>query len=117
MPAINFQSQFAPMVESGAKRQTIRAKRKNPIVAGDKLFLYTGMRTKKCRKLKEVECIAVFDILIEPTQCTIGGVKMVWDIDYLDKFAKNDGFKDWERLIKWFATHHALPFEGQLINW
>ena len=51
MPALNFKKQFAEKVETGEKRQTVRAKRKRAFVVGDKLYLYTGMRTKYCRKL------------------------------------------------------------------
>ena len=52
MPALNFKKEFADKVASGEKRQTIRALRKdgkNPR-PGQKLYLYTGMRTKYCRK-------------------------------------------------------------------
>lgn len=52
MPLLNFELRFAGLIESGEKRQTIRAQRKYPIKAGDKLYLYTGVRTKNCRKLK-----------------------------------------------------------------
>jgi len=48
MPTINF-TKFK--VESGEKRQTIRAVRKRPIKVGDKLHLYSGLRTKKARNL------------------------------------------------------------------
>ena len=66
MAALNFQKQFAPDVESGIKLQTIRAKRKNPIKEGETLYLYTGMRTKKCRKLGEVKCYSVLPFEISP---------------------------------------------------
>ena len=50
MVAYNFQKQFADAVERGEKRQTIRAPRRDGRHAkvGDKLQLYTGMRTKQC---------------------------------------------------------------------
>lgn len=52
---INFKQQFAEMVESGEKRQTIRRERKGhrQIGKGDHLKLYTGLRTKQCRLLGE----------------------------------------------------------------
>ena len=62
MPAYNFQKQFAPLVESGQKRQTIRAigKRRHAR-PGESLQLYTGQRTKACRKLisPDPECVSV----------------------------------------------------------
>ena len=57
MPALNFQKQFVPLIESGEKRQTIRSQRKQPIKVGDLLYLYTGQRTKNCRKLAESICL------------------------------------------------------------
>lgn len=53
MVAYNFAAQFAEAVETRKKRQTIRAPRKDNRHAkvGDKLQLYTGMRTTNCRKL------------------------------------------------------------------
>ena len=56
MPALSFAKRFADDVESGKKRQTIRVERKRPVNPGDPLYLYTGMRTKACRKLGESEC-------------------------------------------------------------
>lgn len=35
MPLLDFKKQFAQLVESGEKRQTIRAPRKIPILKGD----------------------------------------------------------------------------------
>ncbi len=45
MPTINF-TQFIDKVVSGEKRQTIRKCRKHPFKVGDKLYLYSGLRTK-----------------------------------------------------------------------
>ena len=64
MPALNYQAQFAPKVESGEKLQTIRARRKRPFKRGDRLYHYTGMRTKSCRKLGESTCVIAMDIVI-----------------------------------------------------
>lgn len=50
MPALNF-SKFIAAVEDGSKPLTIRDIRKNPIRPGDVLYMFTGMRTRQCRKL------------------------------------------------------------------
>lgn len=54
MPLLNFEYRFADKIESGEKRQTIRAPRKYPIKAGDKLYLYydTQLIIPKRLKLK-----------------------------------------------------------------
>ena len=59
MPAYNFLKQFASLVETGAKRTTIRGRRKHPAKRGDILYLYTGQRQKTCRKLREAICLGV----------------------------------------------------------
>lgn len=64
MPIINFKPEFAELVASGKKRQTIRAIRKRPFKAGDKLYLYTGLRTKEARNLIDSELADGYRILL-----------------------------------------------------
>lgn len=101
------------------KRQTIRAIRKagNPKV-GDVLFLYTGARTKACRKLGKVVCTAREDIHINEEGIAFGQRLLIEDNrDARDRFARADGFSSWEQMRDWFAATHGLPFTGQLIKW
>ena len=118
MPALNFQKQFAEAVKNGSKQQTIRTKRKNPINEGDILYLYTGMRTKQCEKLKEVKCESVLDFRINSLglSCTVGQHTLYY-LDHLNRVAIADGFKDWVDMVRWFSETHGLPFEGKLITW
>jgi len=64
MPALNFKKQFIEKILSGEKKQTIRAMRKRPFKVGDRLYLYTWMRTRWCRKLGEAVCTKVEHIKI-----------------------------------------------------
>ncbi len=64
MPSINFKPEFAEAVKNGTKRQTIRQVRKNPIKPGDMLTMFTGQRTKDCRKLCMHKCKSVEEIEI-----------------------------------------------------
>jgi hypothetical protein len=67
MVAYNFKPQFAPLVEAGTKLQTIRAERRSRHAApGEAIQLYTGMRTKACRKLLTPDpiCQSVEPLLI-----------------------------------------------------
>lgn len=113
MPALNFQKQFADKVERGEKRQTIR---KRPFQVGDKLYLYTGQRTKQCRKLGEVVCKEVYDIVIANEDeiyfddCILIGMEK-------ERLAKDDGFECAAGMIDWFKNTHGLPFKGYLITW
>ncbi len=116
MVAYNFQAQFAAAVESGEKRQTIRAIGKRiHAKEGDKLQLYTGMRTKACRKLREAVCHDFCHILIETDKIwTFRPQELHTD---LDRWAKADGFRDWPAMRDFFEKAHGLPFKGVMIRW
>ncbi len=131
MPALNFQKQFAAAVESGEKRQTIRAFRKdgrNP-KPGDTLYLYTGMRTKQCRKLGEVICSDARELWIARATTEFDCPYLLWLgrgehqtmcselMGQAEEMAKADGFSDWNEMVDWFDKTHGLPFEGLLIKW
>ena len=62
---VNF-TVFIDKILSGEKRQTIRkaGKKWDKVKVGDKLTLYTGLRTKECRKLGEAEVEGVYYIEI-----------------------------------------------------
>ncbi len=117
MPALNFQKRFAADVESGRKCQTIRAPRKDgrPTARpGDTLYLYTGMRTKGCRKLGEAVCTKTSQVVItDDWRILVNGSRVEDD----DAFARADGFDDAANLYDWFRDTHSLPFEGSLIEW
>lgn len=119
MVAFNFKAQFANDVESGRKRQTIRATRKDgrEAKAGDALQLYTGMRTKACHKLRDAVCCdMVREILIEEN----GTVKIDGQVLYegsVADLARADGFDDTESFISFFRDEHGLPFRGHIYNW
>lgn len=115
MPALNFQKQFAGDVESGKKHQTIRATRKNPVKAGDALYLYTGMRTKYCRKLRDAICKEVFNIEIKEDEILLDGVSLTGREK--EQLATDDGLNCLDDMIDWFGNTHGLPFKGQLIVW
>lgn len=127
MPALNFQKQFAPAVKAGTKKQTIRSIRKRPFKKGDKLYLFTGMRTKNCVRLKDAICKSVFTIKIYDTSTTKYLAFSIYsDISIrlfgknsleANSFARRDGFKDADEMIEWFQKTHGLPFHGQLIKW
>lgn len=127
MPALNFKKQFVPAVKSGKKRQTIRSVRKRPFVKGDKLYLFTGMRTENCARIKEVVCKSVYTIKIYDSNTTKHLAFSIYSDKYIrlfgknsldaDSFARKDGFKNSSEMIEWFKQTHGLPFHGQLIKW
>ena len=131
MPSLNFKKEFVPGIlamldKNYAKRTgvkpkytTIRAKRKRPIRKGDKLFLFSGLRTKYCKKMGETICLKTEDITInEPTPNTINinidGITLSAQEEI--KLAKKDGFISSSEMVEWFRKAHGLPFEGQRIH-
>lgn len=117
MPALNFLKRFAPLIESETKRQTIRPRRKdcrNP-QPGQTLYLYTGMRTKYCRKLKEAKCTESVPIAFEGRNVTIG----FYSLNAAQKgvLALADGFTCFDELLEFIEKLHKLPFYGFLIKW
>lgn len=115
MPALNFKKHFAKSVEDGVKTQTIRAARKHPIQTGDRLYLYTGMRTKNCRKLGEATAKIVREIQISDTSVKIDGQALY--SGSVEKLAHADGFSSISEFKDFFRSNHGFPFCGQLIHW
>lgn len=116
MPAINFRKEFAPMVESGVKRQSIRPCGKRRFKVGDTLYLYVGQRTKACRKLGEVKCIRVDSIRIWPDWKEVVVNDILLDLSQVDELAQLDGFRDRYAFFSFFREF-GDDFDGQIISW
>lgn len=117
MPALSF-CMFRDKIESGAKHQTIRGVRKNPIKSGDRLFMYWKQRSpKNCEKLGEATCKAVTKVVIEDTGYLLFNPPENRQELNKNDFAIADGFDNWQKLIEFFESAHGLPFEGVLIEW
>ena len=86
---------------------------------GGRLYLYTGQRTKTCRKLGEGICQEAIPIEIDDA-----GIHYHMQLDLAlippdeqDELAQADGFQNIEELAKWIEGTHGFPFEGLLICW
>jgi hypothetical protein len=89
MPSIPFQYRLIKAVMSGEKPFTVRQiNTKRPVKKGDTLYIYTGMRTKQCRKHGEHVCVGVLPI----------------EIDYKKKIVTIDGVQLIPILRHWFTT-------------
>lgn len=124
MVAYSFKKQFAEPILAGTKRQTIRADRKRHARPGEELQLYTGMRTKQCRKVGRSICEAVLTILIDMTTETVvirheKLDDLIETPDDLAKFAMADGFASWADMKAFWRTNHpgVDEFEGVMIRW
>lgn len=119
MAGISF-SVFREQILSGAKCQTIRAVRKNPIKVGETLYLWWKQRSPEREKLGEATCTSIKHVFIN------NGVEIKKaDDDFaaflsgeqLEEFAIADGFNNWQELVEFFESTHGLPFEGIVIQW
>lgn len=100
---LNFKARFADDVESGKKRQTLRPPRKRLIRPGDTLRLYTGLRQKGARLLREATCKSVNQIIID----AFGACSRFWHLKRRSTALANaDGFKDWAELWKFFDAQY-----------
>lgn len=121
MAAYNFQKQFVPLIESGAKRSTIRKRRKNGYLPrpGDVLRLYNGMRTKECRLIREVAVDAVVPITISArhgcADVILNGIRLT-DFQVMD-LAKADGFKGIREFAEFFEQKYGPELQAYMIRW
>jgi hypothetical protein len=125
MVALSFKKQHAPKVEVGTKTQSIR-RGKQRIKVGDAIQLYTGQRTKACRKLGDAICTAAIPVRFNPwcfefimPDCTIG-----LSVREREDMARADGFKDWDHFVSfffpvwWIETDPTnADFVGYLYKW
>jgi hypothetical protein len=66
MVAYSFQKQFILPILAGDKRQTIRAHRRRHARPGERLSLFTGMRTKHCNRIiPDPICTGVASVVID----------------------------------------------------
>jgi hypothetical protein len=119
---LNFQARFAPLVETGMKPHTVRARRadgRDPL-PGDTLHLYTGLRTKAARLLRREPCQYAADITVQASagdvhHILLGGRPL--EQHAIDVLAANDGFPNATEFVRFFEQTYGLPFTGLLIGW
>ncbi|MCJ2104738.1 hypothetical protein MKK70_04965 [Methylobacterium sp. E-041] len=123
MVAYSFKARFAAPILAGTKAQTIRAERagrSRHARPGERLQLYTGLRTRQCRHLGEAACLAVWPIELHLVVGLVfandGWIRTDED---LDAFARQDGFRDWSDMLAFWKAEHpdAVVFTGILIRW
>lgn len=117
MVAINFKADFVEKIQAGEKCQTIRSSQRAK--AGDRLQLYTGQRTKDCRKIADALCTTSYPLTIYPETIRFEGGQFhkLSESVHLDRFAQADGFDCWADMAAFFDRQYGLPFKGWLIEW
>lgn len=122
MVAYNFQKQFVEPIRSGKKTHTIRRNGKRRHARpGERLQLYTAMRTKACAKIldQDPECVHTCAVQIRVCRDAITSIKVGgFKIEDMEAFAIEDGFASLERMHAFWLDFHGLGlFEGTLIEW
>lgn len=118
---VNF-TVFIDKILSGEKRQTIRkaGKKWENVKVGDKLTLYTGLRTKDCRKLGEAEVESIDNIDIESSLRVFSRIRIndkYLLIREMRELALNDGFSTIDAFLEFFQDHYGEHFNGKIIKW
>lgn len=68
MVAYSFQKEFSPLIVDGLKRQTVRGHRRRHARPGEMIQLFSGMRTRHCRKIiPDPVCTGIFDLRFDLT--------------------------------------------------
>ena len=124
-----FQPRFAPAVQSGEKKQTIRPTPKRMPHAGEIISCrewagkpYRSKQRELFRGIiTEVSRIVIFsheDGMRVKEKLDAYGIQKRWSaIENSNAFAKADGFKSETAMRRWFVDTHGLPFAGILIRW
>lgn len=141
MVAYSFKTYFAPQILDLSKTHTIRGHRRRHAHVGEPVQLFTGMRTRQCRKIiPDPVCVAVLPILIMSSDLIEPGLAYIeidgrpLDSDEIEAFAVSDGFSP-ERLRGlapkgmigttaretmgrfWAAENPGSSFQGVIIRW
>jgi len=119
----SFRKQFADRVASGEKLQTIRGRRKDGRMPkpGDRVLLFSGMRTAYCRRLGESTVVEAFPVYLDLERgdwlIVVNGTRL--DFSESEAFAKLDGFQSACEMIDWFrATYPGeSAFNGFCTRW
>lgn len=131
-----FKARFAQPILDGHKGGTIRVARKirnefsgrpgGHARIGERLRLYTGLRTRQCRFIAEKPCCGVAPISLhfEPKPLVHVALSESMRLFFttpaeLDAFAVFDGFANFAELVEfWRSTHGPLTiFDGWHIRW
>lgn len=121
MVSFSFEVGMAPMIQEGRKDRTIRRTRR--CEPGDRMHLFTGLRTKQCKLLAVKKCVAVESVIIDPRGLIVGTAPalMLLDKPDSDVFAFKDGFLNYHAMREWFLNKYRQQnlavFHGFVHRW
>lgn len=118
MVAYSFKKQFVVPILSRTKGGTIRADRKRHARPGEVIQIYTGMRTKQCRMITELECRSAEPICLrfdKPEVFAAG--RVLRSSRALDAFAVFDGFESFEQMRAFWSETPSVMNLGAFSGW
>lgn len=115
MTVFSFKPEFVGKILAGEKQSTIRSTKRCEV--GDTMQLYTGLRTKKCKKLMDAICIGVAPIKISKAE--------IWKIGKTEGnvrpsslfFHEQEGFTNVQAMVDFFREEYGLPYRGWIHAW
>jgi hypothetical protein len=116
MPLLGFKPYLVPLIQSGAKPFTLRLPRldgRDPKVH-QTLYLYTGLRTRECRKIGEVRCFFAAPCWLLYNWIAVGDWPVIVLPGQLETFAQLDGFKDYAEFCRFHGVKDGM--KKRLVN-
>ena len=110
-----FKPEFAELVRTGKKLQTIRPRPKRMPKVGDVVSL-RRWADKPYRSKQEV--LGLGEITgVSMVDITENGIVVNSYAEPSDDIARADGFGNFFEMLEWFEREHGLPFAGIMITW
>lgn len=120
MPQISFKKELAPAVLAGTKPFTLRDLRKDgrDPVAGQTLYMFTGLRSKLCEKFAEKSCRFAVTAKLSWRSIMIPTIGSIERDHYLEKFARLDGFANYDEFCRFHKLSLCMQAKPmRLIAW
>lgn len=106
MALLGFKKEFRNMILSGEKRQSIRRVGKRSFRVGERLAMYSGLRTKYCKRIGESKITAIKVLEFEKNGTLLLDGRIL-DRQSREDFAKADGFISFDNMIGWFEKEYG----------
>lgn len=112
---LGFKPRFEEPILLGTKVFTLRSRRKNLPKIGERLFMYSGLRTENCKKISDRETLmGMQEAMVYISRNANAEIKISISVDNrmlseseIDDFVKFDGFRDRKDFANyWIDSSH-----------
>ncbi|HEX3856538.1 MAG TPA: hypothetical protein VHY30_04490 [Verrucomicrobiae bacterium] len=120
MPQVGFKKQFVPKVMTEEKPFTLRALRKDgrDTKAGQTLYMFTGLRTKQCRKFAEKPCRFAVTVNLSWRSILIPTIGSLKTPALLESFSRLDGFESYAAFCEFHKITEGMTAKPmRLVAW